>query len=529
MKVVELVSSLAIPKQRLPVEKDSEVCGVEDYRYSEPEEHSLTSKDSAITNVTKADHTHAELANLNDISHVNDKNEDLELQAMFYLPKWNSGPVFLSDKPRKDINLEAILTNVSELLSRSPPLLPDIFEEHKVVPLVPPSPQPPHQPPHQPPLQPFHVSFSLDVDDDDDDEIIADDAPLGADLAEPSGSKDELLVHSPTWDEVFEDEDIIHDTNTEFKWQSDSKEEHVTRSKNDGMVKKSDDWDDTRGELMSRMMDSGVKDKAAITGHFLLDESMDLFEDDEAFLQMTIPDIPTPEEDVTPNTSLNTDNTTAPLYTSPKPSQPPDGTHRTHTSSTSLKTKHTQSERVTDELKKVAPRLNSSIQGNPEAKDGSHMFPVNFDLGYSLEDSEDEAVEDVIPSSSSPTKQNPSAVCLPPFSKSTPISSFTRKFNQPEVSSSRMPTECGMSKREALPSPITPPGARRKLVPGFAGLASFSLKQSEGSVTTSRAEDNPRQESVHGINSPPHPGLFKNYFLMEKRAFWCVFLCHSPV
>ncbi|XP_037551254.1 Fanconi anemia group M protein [Nematolebias whitei] len=494
VKVAELVSSLAIPKQRLPVEKDPEVCCVEDY---------LEPRDSAITNVTKADHTLTELANLNDISHVNDKNEDLELQAMFYLPKWNSGPEFLSDKPRKDLNLETILTNVAELLSRSPPLLADIFEEHKAVPLVPPSPQPPHQPPHQP----FHVSFSLDVDDDDEvvaDEVVADDVPLGADLDEPSGSKDELLVHSPTWDEVFEAEDVIHDANTEFERQSDSKEEHVTQSQNDGMVKKSDDWDDTRGELTSRMMDSGVKDKAAITGHFLLDESMDLFEDDEAFLQMTIPDIPTPEEDVTPSTSLNTENTTAPLYTSPKPSQLPDGTHRTHTLSTSLKTKRTQSERVTDDPKKVAPRLNSSIQGNPEAKDGSHVFPVNFDLGYSLEDSEDEAVEDVLPLSSSPTKQNPSAVCLPPVSKSTPSSSFTRQFNQPKVSSSHMPTECRTSKREALPSPITPAGARRKLVPGFAGLASFSLKQSEGSVTTSRAEDDPRQESVHGINSP-HP------------------------
>ncbi|XP_037833713.1 Fanconi anemia group M protein isoform X3 [Kryptolebias marmoratus] len=500
-----LVSSLAVTKQKLPVENDSEVPCDEATDHLGPEGESSNNEenDSAIMNVTEAGQALADLVNLDGISQVNDKNdEDFELQTMFYLPKWNSGPVFHS-KPREDTSLKAILANVAELLSRSPPSLADVLEEDEAAPFLPPSPQPP-----QPP---FRVSFSLDVDDDEENEVVADDVPLVPDLDKSSGGKDELLVEaaasSPTWDEVFEDDEVTFEANreAEFKCRHDSKEEHEMKSKNDGTAKERDDWDGMRDELTSHMMGSDVKDNATV--RFQMDHSMDLFEDDEAFLQMTIPDILTPEDGVTPGTSLNsrnnnnTDNNTAPVYSSPKPSRLPGGTHMTESEGRNQTLNSglpTQSKPVTDEPQKVAPHLNSSIQGNPESKDGSHhVFSVNFDLGSLLEDSEDDTEDGALPSSSSPAKQNHSAVSLPPVSKSsTPINSFNRLFSQSKVSLARMPTGCGMLKREALLSPIPSSGARRTLAPGPARLASFSFKQTGNSS---------RQECVPRINSPPPP------------------------
>lgn len=533
--VAKLISSLVIPKQRHPVETDSEVTCDEATEYLEPEGDSSNCEknDHAITN--KTEYTFTDHVSLNSASQENDKSEeDFELQAMFHLPEWNSGPAFHSDKPRKDKSLAVILANVAELLSRSPPSLVDILEEDKVGQFFPPPPQTTQQP--------FLVSFSLDVDDDEENEVDADNVPLVPYLDEPSGSKtgrkNELLVRaavdSPTWDEVFEAEEVTYDVNreTEFKKQNDSEEKHVMKSKNNGTVKERGEWDEMRDELTLNVTDNCVKDEGAITEHLQMDESMDLFEDDEAFLQMTIPDIPTPEDSFTPRISLDAGNDCKTengfgVYSSPKPSHLSDGTQIINPvqktelggtecrTQTELKTKlHTQSKLVKNNLEESAPRLNaSSVQEKPGPKDSYHdVFPVNFDLGYSLEDSEDEMENDVLPSSSPPTKPDPSVVFLPPILKSsTPTNCFSRQFNQSKVSSSHMPTKCGMSKREELPSPITSPGPRR--TPGFPGPMSIGLKQTEGTVPTSTIGKNSRQESVHAINSPPHPGLSRNNFL----------------
>lgn len=519
--IAKLVSSLAIPKQNHPVEMDSEVACDETTDYLEPDCSNSEKNDFAITH--KTEYTFTDHISLNSTSQKNENGEeDFELQAMFYLPKWNSRPAFHSDKPSKNTSLAVVLANVAELLSRSPPSLVDTLEEDKVVQFLPPPPQPTQQP--------FLVSFSLDVDDDEVNEVDADNVPLVPDLDESSGSKtgrkDDLLVRaaavSPSWDELFEAEEVTYDTNreAEFKRRNDSEEEHVMKSKNHGMVKERDEM---RDELTSSMTDNCVKNEGAITEHLQMDESMDLFEDDEAFLQMTIPDVPTP--DVSPRTSLNAgnDGKAEDTTSSPKPSQLSGGPQILNPgqkielggteckTQTELKTKlQTQSKPVIDTLEESAPHLNfSSVQEKPDRKDGSHhAFPVNFDLGYSLEDSENEMEDDVLPSSSSPTKPDHSIVFLPPISKSsTPTNSFSRLFNQSKVSSPHMPTKCGMPKREGLLSLITSPAARR--TPGFPGPTSFGLKQTEGSIPTSSIEKN-SQESVHAINSPPHPGLFRN-------------------
>lgn len=195
----------------------------------------------------------------------------------------------------------------------------------------------------------------------------------------------------------------------------------------------------------------------------------------------------------------------------------------THTAATSKS--------VTDHSmtgKAIASHCKSPTMQQNESFDSSHdYFSVNFDLGYSLEDSEEEEVEDVpdpcVPTSPQPKKQATS-------NSSTPQNSFHRPRMPPQSSDCRLSTplmQSGHRKREtpplmseggALPSPIISPAARRMLIPGYSGPRTPSLPSSlkrrrlEGCTPeaerVSGTENRSRQESVCLADSPPHPGLF---------------------
>uniref|UniRef100_A0A096M7Q3 FA complementation group M n=1 Tax=Poecilia formosa TaxID=48698 RepID=A0A096M7Q3_POEFO len=169
-----------------------------------------------------------------------------------------------------------------------------------------------------------------------------------------------------------------------------------------------------------------------------MDESMDLFEDDEAFMQMTIPDIPTPEDSITAQATIDDegiekiskdeDKDCTEILIAPNKTPSSDIRLNIHNS-------------AEDHYNKAS----FLAKANPEPLDSSHdLFSVNFDLGYSLEDSEDEAEVEV--TSPSPKKQAESAVS----NSSTPRRSFAGLFRESK-SSSQM--DNWKSKAEELPSP----------------------------------------------------------------------------
>ncbi|XP_028995412.1 Fanconi anemia group M protein isoform X2 [Betta splendens] len=424
------------------------------------------------------------------ITHI---DEDVELQAMFYLPKWDSTAPPLPSKPHPgtDEGLKVILANVAELLSRSPPPLISDFGAEVAPVLPPPSPQQLHQP--------FHVSFTLDVDDDGDD-VMMGDADSAPSRAEPSESLEDTeystmcrtrprqepepvskAADSPTWDEVFESEE-----------------------RDDGDVRE----------------DDGVKDDGVCEIGPRMDESMDLFEDDEAFLQMTIPDISTPDRSCA--RAGDTSNSTKMMSNSQLcNTKHPDSTHN-------LNTMQTDELACTYQLTNNSnAKLNTSKSHCKSLTMQQHdnscdLFSVNFDLGYSLEDSEDEAKAEAVsvPSmlTSPPSATANTTASLPPVThSSTPNISRLRVPSQRHESKQWTPQMLsGLRKRETsgltspstskdggLPSPIASPGARRVLMPGPASPHTASLstlkRRPIGSCTTraegrSDVENQPRQK-----------------------------------
>ncbi|XP_051237234.1 Fanconi anemia group M protein isoform X2 [Dicentrarchus labrax] len=543
-----------------------------------------------IENVIKSEHTVGEPVNIDKLSQLITKtDEDIELQAMFYLPKWDSAPPPSSAKlrPGRDESLKVILANVAELLSRSPPSPTEDLEADMDAPSLPPSPLRPHQP--------FQVSFTLNVDDDDEVMISDDDnASLRVDSDEPPVGKEDSKVcqeqqqsvrrgcvgeESPTWDEVFGEEEVddCHDikdnskeTNDEIFKEGLVGEEAETyeemRMNKSMTVEKESCWDNVRNEGMLDLTD-GVKDDRDLQ----MDDSMDLFGDDEAFLQVTIPEIYTPG--VTPRTSpragditngtkimsntlhahtpktprstthtaesahgLNTDSLThtkhitrtphAKLITQDTNTQSTEVKHCTHTAATM---KHVTDNSVTDE---AIPALCKSptVQQNSELHDSSHdYFSVNFDLGYSLEDSEEEEVEDV----PAPCTYSPQPKKLAVSNSSTPYNSFHRprmplqssecKLSTPQMLSEHSRRQTSsllasplMCEGGALPSPITSPGARRKLLPGYTGPRTPSLLSStmEGHAAkverALRLDNSSHKGSICVADSPPHAVEFNS-------------------
>ncbi|KAK5857518.1 hypothetical protein PBY51_010758 [Eleginops maclovinus] len=252
-----------------------------------------------------------------------EEEEDVELQAMFYLPKWDSSPPpsFAKLLSGRDQSLKVILANVAELLSRSPPPLTKNLEADMGSQSFPPSPQQPHQP--------FHVNFTLDVEDDDDDEELmsdADDAPLRANSEDRPVNKEDSKMyhdwprqdqqHSPTWDEVFGEEVTdnhdIGDNHKDADKEIYIEKQAAAEAEKYKEIEMNEDamscWVDERSQEMPDLTHDGVMDDSQCRAQ--MDDSMDLFGDDEAFLQMTIPDISTPGG--SPRTSPEADPTESP-------------------------------------------------------------------------------------------------------------------------------------------------------------------------------------------------------------------------
>ncbi|XP_022052530.2 Fanconi anemia group M protein isoform X2 [Acanthochromis polyacanthus] len=551
-----LFSTLALMKQRLPVNHITEVPddGIKDP--SRPDGICSPSNspvadihhDCIIANEDVVEDERP--LNLDSISKLVAKNdEDVELQAMFYLPKWDSSPRCCSDKllPARDESLKVILANVAELLSRSPPSMTDVLEAALS---LPPSPQPPRQP--------FVVSFSLDVDDDDDDnEMMMRDADNATPRPESEGSKlssnwpgqkeepVSIAADSPTWDEVFGDEeandnnDVKEDNKVTDDMCYDFTEKQVDVEAGENKEMTENRLDDVRDAEMPRLTD-GVKDDGASRCSSHMDESIDLFEDDEAFLQMTIPDIPTPRtnpraDDVLKSTekmskTVHMNTPTNQELSCTKHMSPTSNaklrTHDTNTRNTTKLNRPTpaQAKHATDDsMTAVKQDIKSpTMQENVEPFGSVHnFFSVNFDLGYSLEDSEDEKEEEVtpalrMPASPQPKKQTDTTVGFPAAStSSTPYNGFTRQRISEVCSEStpQMLSEHRASNSGALPSPITTLGARRTLIPAVSrpSLSNLKRRQPEGGgpVTVQR----PSEESPH----PDHNSDSEDEVVLHKR------------
>ncbi|XP_061600211.1 Fanconi anemia group M protein [Cololabis saira] len=504
-RALDLLPTFAVKKQRLAVARDAEAPCKDVTDDSRPEADRCNDDDCTIVNVTKAEHTPKDPVIQNDNSQIPKNDEDLELQAMFYLPSWDSAPLIHSNKLSRDESLMAICANVAELLSRSPPSVDDILEAEEAAPLIPSLPKPLHQP--------FLVSFTLDVDDDDDDDDeegggagFSRDSPEASLQKEDSKYKQPVsaAARSPTWDELFEDEEVSNNNN--FREEGC---DHVAaegnkdiETLNDGRSDKNHDWNIRTDEVVLNPTEGDVKDDGASRGSSPMDGSIDLFEDDEVFMQMTIPDIPTPEDDITPPTSAKAENNnndtekipplssdrlqTVQINTLAQTKHRTCATNETFITQDRCKTADTpvQNKPTTDASHIKSPK----VQENPEPVNISQdFFSLNFDLGYSLEDSEDETGADAVPEPG----LEPTVAAV--SNSSTPGCCTESK--------PRMPSENRSSKRGALPSPIAAVGARRTLMPRLTRPVCSNLKRPEV------ADNGSRQEAATAVQTPPHPGV----------------------
>lgn len=419
---------------------------------------------------------------------LDEQDEDFELRAMFYLPKWNPvvPPSTVKLLPGGEEGLQVLLSDVAELLSRSPPPLDlDLDLEPHVAASPPPAPWRPQQP--------FQVSFTLDVEDEEDDLLMmmmSEDNSTKADK-ETSG-KEQLtarphleeqqqdigcrLVDSPTWDEVFDEEDKRDDRAAREsdiqvgEFHTDDSEEDV-RCRD--VIRKEEVADMSEGKPVQPVMEN----------------SMDLFEDDEAFLQMTIPDISTPA--VTPRTS---------------PGSEGKATVTKHMSTVSrgrcLVFTSPTCEPSRSRLNPSGPHTPSTTGTPCQEPAAADFFSVNFDLGYSLEDSEEE--QDDVPAPSRPCEKTPVV------GSSTPLSSFLASRKPQEACRARLSTPLAQAQSRGenscpIPSPLTSPvcllGARRVVAtPTLSSGLKRRRLESQGAL--------PVCESG---GSHPHPG-------------WCFFI-----
>lgn len=440
-------------------------------------------------------------------------DEDFELQAMFYLPKWRASypPTFAELHPGRDESLKVILANVEALLSRSPPSLIDDLEAD-----VAPSPQTP--------LQPFQVSFTLDLDDCDDDVMagVLDGDPVMSDLDEESrdlhqshahvqqsASRGKTAAGGPTWDAIFDDDDEGDDC-VSVK-QADRSDDRTKTKSNCINEEDASSRDDVRDEEVQEWTD-GLKDNSQ------MDNSMDLFGDDEAFLQVTIPDMSTPG--VSPRTSPAT-------HTARNPRISADAHGEDATTDPTANGLHV--------IMKAQRNTGTAVASDPHVEQSSFdksrdLFSVNFDLCYSMEDS-DEDREGPGPSAST------SAQPLKQADSSTPNTYFHNKSLpswEPKLSTPQMPSEhrrregssfCASPltpKGDAFPSPITSTRARRTILPGSTPSVLSSLQRK-------RLGDHMDWESVSAAPLSPHLGRFFHQEMCFLILSCCFVLLLMPV
>ncbi|XP_028981524.2 Fanconi anemia group M protein [Esox lucius] len=406
----------------------------------------------------------AEQTHLNPLSSTAElgpgSEEDSELESLFYLPKWDAAARTLQPLRRSAEGIRAILANVTELLSRSPPSLHfdldrSVYDfgpgaatsttiKERSLTLSPGSPREPLEKPLDEP-QTFKVNFSLEVEEDSADpssqtanvdlklvfpdgrthpvpqeptprqcspvSLLALQAP--ADCSAGSGG----AVRSPSWDEVFED-DV-----------------------SDGDKMRADDDVDNADDFEWPC--------PAAHPQASLDESLDLFEDDEAFLQVTIPDGRTPE-----NIGIR----------SPSPRKTT-GSNESVTETNMLDPNH---------LSPVVQR-----ESSPELKESfdcsQDFFSINFDLGWEEDEEAGPAAGPGGPSPPSSKKQetphSSQATAFNDISSSTPSFSFRKIVSTPAGPRVRRADTSALtspltSKNGALFSPIPTSGLRRTLLPG---------------------------------------------------------------
>lgn len=416
--------------------------------------------------------------------------EDFELQAMFYLPKWRSPypPHFAELHPGRDESLKITLANVEALLSRSPPsLIEDLEADVAASPQI--------------PLHPFQVSFKLDIDDCDDEVMasVLDNDPLTSDLDKLSVGQENRDLHEShahgqqsasrgktpagglTWDAIFDDDDEENDC-ARLKIKNNCINEEDASC-----------WDDVRDEEVQKCTNA-LKDDSQ------MDNSMDLFGDDEAFLQMTIPDISTPG--VSPRTSPAT-------HTAQNPYISTDAHGEEATTNPKANGPHV--------IVKAQHNTGTAVASDPHVEQSSFdksrdLFSVNFDLGYSMEDSDEDRE---VPGPSAST----SALPLKQADSSTPNSYFHNKalqLREPKLSTPQMPSEHRRReassffaspltpKGDAFPSPITSTRARRTILPGNSPAGTPSVLSS---IKRKRL-GNQDCESVCAASLSPHLGRF---------------------
>lgn len=430
-------------------------------------------------------------------------DEDFDLKTMFYLPKWRSAspPPSAKINPGGDKGLEVILANVEALLSQSPPsLIEHLDPDVTAPPLF-----------H---LPPFQVSFTLDVEDIDDDVMASDpeNEPMTSDLAKSSvgqenreipqsqahvgqsASKGKKPSGALSWEAIFDDEDDEEEDDCDDSKQVDQMGEAIKTASVYMAEENPSCGDDMRDEEVWERTD-GVKDDPQ------MDNSLDLFGDEEAFLQMTIPDVPTPR--VSPRTSPAKQAAQNPC----RSTEAHGDDAATNPTADALQARAQEAQNTTDNGATSDPQVQRS------SFDKSHdLFSVHFDLGYSLDDSDEDREDDPGPWTSA------SALPLKQADSSTPCSYFHKKPLQPKepkLSTPQMSSEhrrrsvssffASPPKGDALPSPITSTRARRIILPGPSSPRTPSVLSS---LKRRRLSDPVNQESVCAEPLPPHPGRF---------------------
>ncbi|MCJ8737138.1 hypothetical protein PDJAM_G00020340 [Pangasius djambal] len=267
------------------------------------------------------------------------------VEEMFYLPRWDVCQK-LYNFSQSAGSLEMILSNVRCLLSRSPPECLDLhcslslnepahFDESDEI-----CSSPREEVDH------FQVNFNLDehdnsLDSDSLDCNIAGAPPESVMLPNetvPAGP--DSTANSPSWDEVF------------------------------------DDVVDDRADKNTNLP---VESKIQLTS---LEESVDLFGDDEAFLQISLPNIETPNK-----------NTVIPV-------------DRQGTDQRKQVTQNVggASNIVTTEESSKSPVHKPPSEQRSEAFNYSQdIFSVNFDLGFSFDSEEEETAEPASDMTTEPT------------------------------------------------------------------------------------------------------------------------------
>ncbi|XP_046711923.1 Fanconi anemia group M protein [Silurus meridionalis] len=255
-------------------------------------------------------------------------NPDEDIGELFYLPKWNVCQKLKFSQSSR--NLETILSNVKLLLSRSPPECfdlqcslsvnepSDFHESDKIC-----------SSPNEE-LDQFQVNFDLEefessLDSDSVDCNIARAVHEAVTLPhETVSAGPDGTANSPSWDEVFED--VV---------------------------------DDGADKNANPPSESKVHPRS-------FDESVDLFGDDEAFLQISLPNIETPHKD-----------TVIPII------------------------------RQDNEQKKP-----SSEQRSATFDCSQDIFSVNFDLGFSFDSEEEEPAEPASDMTAEPIADNKNTFTL---------------------------------------------------------------------------------------------------------------------